>query len=100
MLSLFTVRNSLLAITTVSTGLLVWLATEYWLDAYWQRFDAKRVLASNDVESLLLTAAENWAAERGLAHFALHMIGPVQRKTLRDVTCKHSCSSARSGRDQ
>ena len=85
MIKFFSVSNSLLAITAVSTGLLVWLATEYWLDAYWQRFDAKRVLASNEVESLLLTGAENWAAERGLAHFALHMIGPVPRDTLRAV---------------
>ncbi len=98
MLGLFTVRNSLLAITGVSTGILVWLAAEFWSDAYRQRSDAKRMLASNEVESLLLTGAEQWAAERGLAHLGLHKIGPVPREILRAVS-EHRAAADRAYRE-
>ena len=95
---LFTLRNSLLAIIGISTGILVWLAAEFWLDAYRQRTDAVRLLASNEVESLLLTGAEHWALERGLAHFGLHKLGAVPSEIIHAVS-EHRASADRAYRE-
>ncbi len=94
LLGLFTVRNSLLAITGVTTALLVWLAAGYWLGAQTQRTDAIRLLRRNEVEDLLLASADYWAVERGLAHLALNMLGPVPDADRRAIKVHRESANA------
>jgi signal transduction histidine kinase len=69
-----------LTISGVTTALLVWLATSFWLGAHTQRTDAARILRSTEIADLLLESADNWALERGLTHISLSTLGPVPRK--------------------
>ena len=70
--TVFTVRNSLFAITAVSLALLLWLIISFWVDAFIQRRDAVRILNSAEVSGHLLDSATAWAAERLLTHVALN----------------------------
>lgn len=70
--TLFSVRNSLFAITAASLALLLWLILSFWMDAFIQRRDAERILRSADASGFLLESATAWAAERLLTHVALH----------------------------
>ena len=94
MLGLFTVRNTLFAISGVTTALLVWLTAEDWLDAQTQRRDAEGILRGTEVEDLLLASADDWAAERGLAHGALNMLGPVPNADLRAIKIHREAADA------
>ena len=82
---LFTVRNSLLTISCIGTLLLVWLTAGFWLSANSQRTDADRLLKSTELEDLLLDAAKEWAAERGVTYAALkspHAVEPERRRLI------------------
>jgi signal transduction histidine kinase len=70
--TLFSVRNSLFAITAVSLALLLWLIISFWVEAFIQRRDAVRTLNSTDVSGYLLDGATSWASERLLTHIALN----------------------------
>ncbi len=78
MRDIFTVRNSLLAIGGVGTGLLIWLTISSWVDAQDQRADATGILQSTEIEDLLLQSAQFWAVERGRTHAALSLPNPVR----------------------
>jgi signal transduction histidine kinase/CheY-like chemotaxis protein len=73
--TIFSVRNSLFAITAVSLALLLWLIISFWVDAFNQRRDAERILKSAEVSGHLLDSATAWAAERLLTHVALNTSG-------------------------
>jgi signal transduction histidine kinase/DNA-binding response OmpR family regulator len=70
--TVFSVRNSLFAITAASLALLLWLIISFWVDAFIQRRDAVRILKSAEVSGHLLDSATSWAVERLLTHVALH----------------------------
>ena len=74
----FSVRNSLLLIAGIGTALLLTLGVGIWLDARSQAADAKRLQASNAIDSLLLTSAFHWASERTLLQAALYTPDPLQ----------------------
>ena len=67
----FTVRNSLLTIGGLGTGLLLWLILTFWVNAYNQRVDAGHLMRSNAIADALLSSAYDLAMERGLAYAAL-----------------------------
>jgi CheY-like chemotaxis protein/signal transduction histidine kinase len=74
----FSVRNSLLLIAGIGTVLLLTLGSRIWLDAWQQASDARRLQASNVLDSLFLTSSFHWASERTLLQAALYSPDPLQ----------------------
>ena len=96
--SLFTVRNSLSAISGVTTTLLVWLAASFWLGAESQRRDAARTLESMTVADLLIESAVGWAQERGLTHISLSTLGPVGSERGQEIDNQRLMADAAFGK--
>lgn len=67
----FTVRNSLLSISVVMTALIIWLIVSFWIAAYVQRDDAKRVLNYIELSEKITISLEALSAERILVRLAL-----------------------------
>jgi signal transduction histidine kinase/CheY-like chemotaxis protein len=80
--TIFSVRNSLFAISAASIALLFWLIISFWVDAFIQRRDAVRILKSADVSGYMLESATAWAAERLLTHVALNEPNPAEPSTV------------------
>ncbi|MFQ5660602.1 MAG: response regulator [Gammaproteobacteria bacterium] len=78
---MFTVRNSLLAITGLGTALILWLMTSVWYDAYLQWTDAAAIRQNTRIEDDLLNTAHHWAGERGLVQAALNAPGAAAAPT-------------------
>jgi len=83
--TLFSVRNSLLAISAITTVLLLWLITSFWVDAFKQRQDAERILRSTEFGAELLTSTYVWAAERVLTQVALFSPAPTTPVQMNDI---------------
>ena len=95
MRALFTVRNSLLAISGIGTALILWFAASFWLAANAQRVDAARVLWSTTIEDLLIESAVSRAAERTLVQAALNSGEPVSPERANAIETYRSEASAR-----
>ena len=67
----FTIRNSLFGVVAALAILLVILAVTKALDAMADRDDARNVVDSIEISGLLLTAAGQWAVERGVTNTSL-----------------------------
>ena len=66
-----TIRNSLFGVVAALAILLVFLAVNEAFDAMADRDDARKVVESTETSDLLLTAAGQWAVERGVTNAAL-----------------------------
>ncbi len=62
------VNKNLIAVSFVSTLLILWLSTTFWLEVYDQRTDAARIQASVSPEVELFKLADSLGTERYLAH--------------------------------
>ena len=75
--NVFTVSNKLLAITLLTTALLILMTALYWFNSFSQRTDTTALLQSVQIEDLLLESAYQWALERGLTHVSLKNADPI-----------------------
>lgn len=81
----FTIRNSLFGIVSALAILLVILAVTEALDAMADRDDARNVVDSIEISDLLLTAAGQWAVERGVINASLGARETVSGSTRSEI---------------
>jgi|GEM_PF-2468041 len=84
--TIFSVRNSLFAITGVTLALLSWLIISFWVDAFIQRRDAVRILKSADLGGYLIDGANALTEERLLTHVALNTPGAATPTVIADLS--------------
>ncbi len=85
------INKNLIAISFVSTLLIFWLSTTFWLDAYEQRSAAAQLQQQVKPEATLFELGHSLAVERSLLHKILAQ--PVADAASVDAYYRHSLSS-------
>jgi len=103
-----TIRNSLLFVVFILAGLVIYLAADAAWEAGADREDARNIVTSTEISDLLLTAAGQWAVERGATNAALNadhaVIGAVranidQRREASDAAYLEAIERLKNGGD-
>ncbi len=88
--TVFTVRNSLFAVTAIlMLGLVISTAVGV-LDSLNKRIAENEVITANGVSDNLLTSANNWALERGATNAGLSGDSPIEKKAQEVIVAKRA----------